>query len=719
MLLGKFMVTFILVHTLFSADVLVLSQNANETTTTTLNVSKNLTDNVNNTLFVREGDLDINKIMDETRERIKEINHGENVTDNLIIKGIKFFYNEVFKTENVHNVSKKCFNALNKSSVFTKTQLIDAGSTIPGGALAHSVFNLGFYDECLKTHEVIEGKAYHGKYCIGRISSELNIFQRVSKGIDLLNYGYLEGISLSYCLLDPCNAEDFNKIFSHGMFYDEGCYTNAQPPKFDKYDKVAIIVLIIFGLLTVFSTSYDIYLYYSGKEPYHIFLIAFSLWTNGRKILFNTSSTSKFSCITGVKSLSMAWVIISHIYVLHITNSANVNPMDILDYALNPKNLWMNGSSVACDSFLAVGGLLTVHSFLKAAKKGNKINVPSMYIHRYLRLTPAYAILVMLEATLIRYMGSGPFWAGQFIASKRCQEDWWAALLYIQTYVHPDQMCAAQTWYLSVDMQLFFLSPLVIIPILKWPKQGTIALGVLLFLGFLIPFLFVYLQDFPVGFTLELHKNRKYFRKYYVQTYVRFGPYVVGMVFGLIILKLQTAKEILRTSDKNKKWVAFGVWICVLTGLLGCVYCGEGILLSQQVYSALSKALYASFVRNGWAICVCTMITLCVLGYGGPINAFLSLPIFQIISRLTYSMYLLHFMFIINAMMRSSRVPYFFLEENLYFEFWTYFMVTFIAAFFFSAIFESPVITIEKIIFGGVTKKPSNKEQDNVIKTKI
>lgn len=64
-----------------------------------------------------------------------------------------------------------------------------------------------------------------------------------------------------------------------------------------------------------------------------------------------------------------------------------------------------------------------------------------LYIHRYLRLTPLFAMTFLVTMTLLRFMGDGPFWP-IFIGllSSSCGKYWWSALLYVQNYVNPTEI---------------------------------------------------------------------------------------------------------------------------------------------------------------------------------------------------------------------------------------------------------------------------------------
>lgn len=111
------------------------------------------------------------------------------------------------------------------------------------------------------------------------------------------------------------------------------------------------------------------------------------------------------------------------------------------------------------------------------------MNIFKLYYHRYLRLTPLLAITMLVSMSVFRFLGSGPLWpiATQIYAV--CDRYWWSVLLYVQNYVNPFELvgtrkavifwlyekfhyiniqCLGISWTLSVDMQLFILSPAII-----------------------------------------------------------------------------------------------------------------------------------------------------------------------------------------------------------------------------------------------------------------
>jgi peptidoglycan/LPS O-acetylase OafA/YrhL len=92
-----------------------------------------------------------------------------------------------------------------------------------------------------------------------------------------------------------------------------------------------------------------------------------------------------------------------------------------------------------------------------------------------------------------------------------------------------------------------------------------------------------------------------------------------------------------------------------MAGLVACVFAGHSLLISQEEDS-WGNALYLAFNRQSWAVALSGVILLCIAGYGGPVDVFLSLPVFQFLTKLSYSMYLVHVSVIVvrHAAMKNT-----------------------------------------------------------------
>lgn len=138
----------------------------------------------------------------------------------------------------------------------------------------------------------------------------------------------------------------------------------------------------------------------------------------------------------------------------------------------------------------------------------------------------------------------------------------------------------------------------------------------------------------------------------------------------------------------------------------------------------LHYGLYDAFGRVGWAIALCYIIFACIHNYGGPINWLLAFPLWQPLSRISYAIYLLHFP-VILVTMATMKTSLYFSELNavsfVQFEYFIVFTITiflylqfhaFIGNYFITVFvsivatlaFESPIITIENLLFDSKKK---------------
>jgi hypothetical protein len=62
-----------------------------------------------------------------------------------------------------------------------------------------------------------------------------------------------------------------------------------------------------------------------------------------------------------------------------------------------------------------------------------------MYLHRYMRVMPVLAYLILFALSLFKFMGNGPYYHFVTYAAQvsQCQQYWWTALIHIANYYNP------------------------------------------------------------------------------------------------------------------------------------------------------------------------------------------------------------------------------------------------------------------------------------------
>jgi hypothetical protein len=77
--------------------------------------------------------------------------------------------------------------------------------------------------------------------------------------------------------------------------------------------------------------------------------------------------------------------------------------------------------------------------------------------------------VVLVSATLLKYMGSGPKWPFAIMSFQEyCADNWWSALLYVQNYVNVTNMVKKKKWKI-LDSRMFSVCGTNVVPQYRLP----------------------------------------------------------------------------------------------------------------------------------------------------------------------------------------------------------------------------------------------------------
>ncbi|XP_033218446.1 O-acyltransferase like protein-like isoform X2 [Belonocnema kinseyi] len=561
-------------------------------------------------------------------------------------------------------------NSLRRGEMWA-LKMIDSSSKIPSGILTGNIIDLGMFDECMSVQAKKEKIKIRGRHCMYSITFANH------------NTSSLIQPTFSICVPSACNAYDVETFINKTIHNIE-------------WVKDLGITDITASCSTVGPQRWSNGTIISVSNPLESAvannLAEFSLCKSANKIFNMNANPNSLTALIGIRSLSMCWIVLGHQYVMRALY-VNVNLNDIEDWMKSWKTLYIYMSVFAVDTFFMLSGLLVAYLFLKEMSTGKKFNIFAFYFHRYIRLTLPVVALLVFSIFIIPLVGSGPRWEKliNIFFTENCKEKWWSFFLYINNYVKPDNVCMGHLWYLAVDMQFFLISPLILYPLVKKPKVGFAIWSVLFFWQIASPAVIIavnkYTTALDAGQTLE--ETLDIFRNLYAVAYARGGSWLIGVLFGYIIAT--------KGSDFNKITIYIG-WICSLVSFTFCTLGMKSFQGKDYVYKAVWESVYGSLSRPLWAASVAWIVLVCVHGYGGPINTFLSLPIFIPFGKLSYCMYLVHV--VLQGMLTfASRTPHYFTDFNTFKLFLTSFVLSAVIAFFCSLLFESPILTLEKMIF--------------------
>ncbi|XP_057379361.1 nose resistant to fluoxetine protein 6-like isoform X1 [Daphnia carinata] len=597
----------------------------------------------------------------------------------------------------------------------------------------------GLFDACVSVQS--DGIPFKGQYCtvFFGLKEEKNIgnqqtdFMTPSSNVEDSNepnesLSDYQTPSVGFCLPSTCSASDLRSALVHRVGHritkgkkflivvnsDETyCYTqekiDANGATLDNLSLGVLLVFCALGITVVVATMYDIWIIEDRKTSQRAFALQMLHCFSAKKnctMLFSTEDDAEdsLSCLHGVRILTTCWIVLIHLAGASTFLRLSYNKKMVLQNSLRWEFQFVANGLFGVDTFFLLSGLLVSFTQMRQLDLNRGyFNIKRFYVRRYMRLTPVYAAVLAFLATLWPYIGTGPDWHFVQRISQSVRENFWAQMLYINNYVNPHRFTSpaygfAESWYLSCDMQMFWISPLFIYPLWRWKRVGFIwtVFCLLLFLGISAMTFIVY--DLPPTIiwlrSSELSRIDVYSQRHYMETFARIPPYMIGILLGWLLHK---------TKDKrihiNKSLIATGWISAAIIGSL--VTYGIYPYLDEKTVPIINpfvRVLYGALHHSAWAITVGWIIFACTHGYGGIIHRFLSWKLFLPFSRLSYAVYLIHFNFI-RAYASHLRKPFYFTELIFGTTYLGILMIAFFISFAVSVVVEMPFLNLDKLLF--------------------
>ena len=173
----------------------------------------------------------------------------------------------------------------------------------------------------------------------------------------------------------------------------------------------------------------------SRKPMWYTMLMFFSIRQNIVKLLDTSRPPAVIKSIDGVRAISMTWVIWGHTYFYSVNQMDN--QIKVLDAFIAPWYQHIGNAVLAVDTFFVLSGFLTAFILIKKFQKNSSPGfMAKLYLHRYLRLTLIYAIIIIFNmgflgrygiGTMVRYIGDP--------SAETCRKYWWRNLLYVSNII--------------------------------------------------------------------------------------------------------------------------------------------------------------------------------------------------------------------------------------------------------------------------------------------
>ncbi|XP_041769695.1 nose resistant to fluoxetine protein 6-like [Anopheles merus] len=450
------------------------------------------------------------------------------------------------------------------------------------------------------------------------------------------------------------------------------CDKSTDEVVIDALDMSFLIVLCALVSFVTVSSWYDSSINYKRTSDHYrqpldskrnMVWVSFSIQRNWYRLTSRSRDelNQKLRFFQAFRFLTLWLVIVGHVsMLLSFTPTTDSEKLERMMH--NVGSMILTNGVQYTQTFLAMSGtLLTIQFCSFVEKRKGKVSflyVPFAILYRYVRLTPVYAFVILLHATWLLKLQTGPLWRwGAETEQTFCRQNWWTNLLYINNYVHADEPCVQQGWYLGVEFQIFIIAMIVLTTIVKIPRAKVPILGLVLIAAYIIPALFIYYQKLEGTFVVTLEAQRyllwydKLYLHAYIPTHINFGNYIQGVLTGLVYCELQKRSINLAQSK------AFSI-VWHLTFAIVFLSMLPSYMFYVNDFPTPSVWMAACFVvsKNLYGIGAWIVILGCIYGVNGVVKRMLNYPFFEPLGRLTYGAYLVHFS-VMRLMFFSVRTP--------------------------------------------------------------
>uniref|UniRef100_A0A2A4JXW1 Uncharacterized protein n=1 Tax=Heliothis virescens TaxID=7102 RepID=A0A2A4JXW1_HELVI len=532
-------------------------------------------------------------------------------------------------------------------------------NSLPTGNMYASWSNFGNYDQCMKPPWLHTHPELKTKYCVGKMvipgevkrvfefdpygSSEelINSPTRSGLPVNLMVWGLCvpaacdtrgaERLGAALCDVSACAPRAPDIEMDH-------CLTAGDTTQYTSDFYIFVALMVSLMLIAAASTYYRSHIAKDDQPPDSIETIitkSFCLKKNSEDLM--KENKDEISVMNGMRFLTAVTVVSVHnLFYTVMVGMANGRDYDKILEGVGGIFLHID---IIVDTFFAMSGLLHIKGLMANIKKPQ--NLFSVLWKRYVRLIGPFAIIVYYLISVSKHTGSGPLWIwGNKIEGDVCAQTWRSSLLMLNS--DPKYICHAVTWYIPCDYQLAILGTVLFYFYKKNRRLGLAAFGISAVVSLIIPGVLTYWYQLPVVHFTDLRKLLNEMRDYweightYTPSYSRAGAYLVGVAMGYLMILYKPA-DYRKSVSLTLSVVGTAV---SLTTMVVVMFLGQYYLLRE--YAPIEAAVVAATNRIVWAVAICCIIGFCEYGTVPIVSNILSFPAFGPLSRLSYSMYIIH-----------------------------------------------------------------------------
>ena len=422
--------------------------------------------------------------------------------------------------------------------------------------------------------------------------------------------------------------------------------------------------------------------------------------------------------MNGLRVVCMLWIIYGHTF-FYLAKGANLNLKDFVDLSTMFSFNLVFAANFAVDIFFWMSGFLGAYLLMCTIKKkdGEMPNPLLILIHRILRITPLYALVLLFHWTLMASVGNGPiFFLYERDEVNTWHSTWWIKLTYSSTIpeIHDyENKCMGWSWYLADDMQFFIFIPIIVYLIYHKRIFGMLFIVFYQTGCFGLTLYFIIKYDVKATYS-EISHN--YYSYYYYPAYSRFAPFTIGILVAMMLysFKNETEEESIWKKIMNK--IDNQIIIRAIMYILGIAILITDYMFTYFVniypnsFSRTFTILYLIFSKALFIWGVSLIFLPAFMGHNRPTSWLFSQGFFAPLAKLTFGAYLVHPIFMTFDTFNSPGGKYVTMNRAIV-NYLAWVVVSYTVSYLFSMLIEAPWINLEStFIFKRANRNTENNQ---------
>lgn len=401
----------------------------------------------------------------------------------------------------------------------------------------------------------------------------------------------------------------------------------------------------------------------------------------------------------GIRCLLMLWVVFCHTFVCELM-TPNYNKQEIYNRLVKEyKFTVIRSGTLAVDGFLMISGFFAACSFFRIMTNQSSHrfkDVLKTYLYRHFRLFPVIGYSILLTIFVMPTVREFPLHEGVKQLVRNCEKSWYTTLLYVNNFQNFKDVCMVWSWYLMVDMQFFILCPIFVALFLYSKVVNNVVLASVSVVS-IITTAFIYSYNglhasSAKGFDLE------YFNLFYNKPYCRIIPYLMGIYFFCIYTEIKKGhlQRLNNFVSRGGKYLLYALGVTIMfLSILWIQYFD----LNPNSWSQGLATFHELTFRPAFTFGLICVVYPTLSGHGDLLRKLLGHAIFSPISKLTYSMYMVHFI-VLSIVMLHGLSGHYSTLFGMTMSFFINFSISFLVSFLILMFIENPLSQLNRTFIG-------------------